>query len=88
MGGLAGINGDKGNSISLNNLKLSGIIFGEDKRYAIFSFPDGTTIRYSEDTIIRNDLMLLDIFIDRVYIKLGEQEYSIDMKNNIIKVDG
>ncbi len=87
-GGLAGINGDKGNSISLNNLKLSGIIFGEDKRYAIFSFPDGTTIRYSEDTIIRNDLMLLDIFIDRVYIKLGEQEYSVDMKNNIIKVDG
>ena len=87
-GGLAGINGDKGNAISLNNLKLSGIIFGEDKRYAIFSFADGTTIRYSEDTIIRNDLMLLDIFIDRVYIKLGEQEYSVDMKNNIIKVDG
>ena len=85
---LKGTNGVTGNSISLNNLKLSGIIFGEDKRYAIFSFPDGTTIRYSEDTIIRNDLMLLDIFIDRVYIKLGEQEYSVDMKNNIIKVDG
>ena len=32
--------------------------------------------------------MLLDIFIDRVYIKLGEQEYSVDMKNNIIKVEG
>ena len=87
-GGLAGINGDKGNSISLNNLKLSGIIFGEDKKYAIFSFPDGTTIRYGENTIIRNDLILLDIFLDRVYIKLGEQQYSIDMKNNITKADG
>tara|TARA_B100001057_G_C22708169_1_gene894601 strand:+ start:638 stop:1045 length:408 start_codon:yes stop_codon:yes gene_type:complete len=87
-GGLAGTNDGTGNSISLDNLKLSGIIFGEDKRFAIFSFPDGTTIRYSEDTIIRNDLILLDIFIDRVYIKLGEQEYSVDMKNNIIKVQG
>ena len=87
-GGLTGANEEAGNSISLNNLKLSGIIFGEVKKYAIFSFPDGSTIRYEEDTIIRNDLMLLDIFLDRVYIKLGEQEYSIDMKNNIIKVDG
>ena len=75
-------------TISLDNLKLTGIIFGEVKRYAIFSFPDGTTVRYGEDTIIRSDLMLLDIFIDRVYIKLGEQEYSVDMKNNIIKVEG
>ena len=85
---LTGTNEVTGNSISLNNLKLSGIIFGEDKKYAIFSFPDGTTIRYGENTIIRNDLMLLDIFLDRVYIKLGEQQYSIDMKNNIIKADG
>ena len=87
-GGLSGTNNEIGNSISLDNLKLSGIIFGEAKRYAIFSFPDGTTVRYSEDTIIRSDLMLLDIFIDRVYIKLGEQEYSVDMKNNIMKVEG
>ena len=87
-GGSVGTNEETGNSISLNNLKLSGIIFGEVKKFAIFSFPDGTTIRFAEDTIIRNDLMLLDIFLDRVYIKLGEQEYSIDMKNNIIKVDG
>ena len=87
-GGLMSANDGKGNSISLDNLKLSGIIFGEVKRYAIFSLPDGTTVRYGEDTIIRSDLMLLDIFIDRVYIKLGEQEYSVDMKNNIIKVEG
>ena len=32
--------------------------------------------------------MLLDIFIDHVYIKLDEQEYSIDMKNNIVKAEG
>ena len=88
VGGLAGTNEGTGNSISLNNLKLSGVILGEDKKFAIFSFPDGTTIKYGENTIIRNDLMLLDIFLDRVYIKLGEQEYSINMKNNIIKADG
>jgi len=87
-GSLSGTNNGTGNSISLDNLKLSGIVFGEDKKFAIFSFPDGTTVRYSEDTIIRSDLMLLDIFIDRVYIKLDEQEYSVDMKNNIIKVEG
>ena len=88
VGGLAGTSGETGNSISINNLKLSGVILGEDKKFAIFSFPDGTTIRYGENTIIRNDLMLLDVLLDRVYIKLGEQEYSIDMKNNIIKADG
>ena len=87
-GGLSGTNNEIGNSISLDNLKLSGIIFGEAKRYAIFNLPDGTTVRYGEDTIIRSDLMLLDIFIDRVYIKLGEQEYSVDMKNNITEVEG
>ena len=75
-------------AISLNNLKLSGIIFGESTRYAIFSFPDGTTVKYEEDSIIQTNLMLLDIFIDRVYIKLGEQEYSVDMKNNIVEVEG
>ena len=87
-GSLMSTNDGKGNSISLDNLKLSGIIFGEAKRYAIFNLPDGTTVRYGEDTIIRSDLMLLDIFIDRVYIKLGEQEYYVDMKNNIVEVEG
>ena len=77
-----------GKAISLNNLKLSGIIFGESIRYAIFSFPDGTTVKYEEDSIIQTNLMLLDIFIDHVYIKLDEQEYSIDMKNNIVKAEG
>ena len=77
-----------GKAISLNNLKLSGIIFGETTKYAIFSFPDGTTVKYKEDSIIRTNLMLLDIFIDHVYIKLDEQEYSIDMKNNIVKAEG
>ena len=77
-----------GKAISLNNLKLSGIIFGESTRYAIFSFPDGTTVKYEEDSIIQTNLMLLDIFIDHVYIKLDEQEYSIDMKNNIVKAEG
>ena len=83
-----GASDGSGKAISLNNLKLSGIIFGESTRYAIFSFPDGTTVKYEEDSIIQTNLMLLDIFIDHVYIKLDEQEYSIDMKNNIVKAEG
>tara|TARA_B100000963_G_scaffold240177_1_gene210071 strand:+ start:4917 stop:5324 length:408 start_codon:yes stop_codon:yes gene_type:complete len=83
-----GASDGSGNAITLNNLKLSGIIFGESTRFAIFSFPDGTTVKYEEDSIIQTNLMLLDIFIDHVYIKLDEQEYSIDMKNNIVKAEG
>ena len=63
-------------------------LIGESKRFAIFSFPDGRTVRYEEDTIISNDFMILDIFPDRIFIKMNEVEYSLDLKNNLVKAEG
>ena len=96
-GGSAGGSGGDGlspdgvsqsNSVSLKNMKLNGVVIGESKRFAIFSFSDGRTIRYEEDTIISNDFMILDIFPDRIFIKMNEVEYSLDLKNNLIKAEG
>ena len=74
--------------VSLKNFKLNGVIIGESKKFAIFSFPDGRTVKYEEDTILSNNLMILDIFSDRVYIKINDVEHSIDLKNNLVKTEG
>ena len=97
-GGSAGGSGGEGlgpdgvsqsnNSVSLKNMKLNGVVIGESKRFAIFSFPDGRTVRYEEDTILSNDFMILDIFPDRIFIKMNEVEYSLDLKNNLVKAEG
>lgn len=79
---------DNGNASLIDNLKLNGIIKGGKKRFAIFSLPDGRTVRYEENTVVNPDLMVLDIFIDRVYLKINEEEYSIDLLNQITKVEG
>ncbi len=71
----------------LNNLKLVGIIKGEEKRFAIFSSPEGRSIRYTEDTIVDVNLMILDIFVDHIYFKSNEEEYSINLDNVIRKVN-
>ena len=61
---------------------------GEEKNIAIFSSPDGRSVRYSEDTIINPNLMILDIFDDHIYFKSNEQEYTIDLNNNKTKSEG
>ena len=71
----------------LNNLKLVGIIKGEEKRFAIFSSPDGRSVRYTEDTIVDVNLMILDIFADHIYFKSNEEEYSVNLDNIIRKVN-
>ena len=72
----------------LNNLKLVGIIKGEDKNIAIFSSPDGRSVRYLEDTIVNPNLMILEIFDNHIYFKSNGQEYTIDLNNNIAKSEG
>ena len=72
----------------LNNLKLVGIIKGEDKNIAIFSSPDGRSVRYLEDTIVNPNLMILEIFDNHIYFKSNGQEYTIDLNNNIMKSEG
>ena len=80
-------NVDNGGAGSLlNNLKLVGIIKGEEKRFAIFSSPDGRSVRYTEDTIADVNLMILDIFADHIYFKSNEEEYSVNLDNVIRKV--
>ncbi len=79
--------GAQGSRSVLNNLKLVGIISGENKKFAIFSSPDGGSVRYSEDTIIDVNLMILDIFKDHVYFQSNEVEYSVNLDNIIRKVD-
>ena len=81
-------NVDNGSAGSLlNNLKLVGIIKGEEKRFAIFSSPDGRSVRYTEDTIVDVNLIILDIFGDHIYFKSNEEEYSVNLDNVIRKVN-
>ena len=86
-GAIGSSNIDNGGAGSLlNNLKLVGIIKGEEKRFAIFSSPDGRSVRYTEDTIVDINLMILDIFADHIYFKSNEEEYSVNLDNVIRKV--
>ena len=73
-------------SVSLKNLKLSGVIVGKNKKFAIFNLPDGRTARYEEDTIISDDLMILDVFTDGIFIKMNQIEYSLDLNNKLSEV--
>lgn len=87
-GTMGSSNADNGGAGSLlNNLKLVGIIKGEEKRFAIFSSPDGRSVRYTEDTIVDVNLMILDIFVDHIYFKSNEEEYSVNLDNVIRKVN-
>ena len=87
-GTMGGGNVNSGGAGSLlNNLKLVGIIKGEEKRFAIFSSPDGRSVRYTENSIVDINLMILDIFVDHIYFKSNEEEYSVNLDNVIRKVN-
>ena len=87
-GKMGGGNVNSGGAGSLlNNLKLVGIIKGEEKRFAIFSSPDGRSVRYTENSIVDINLMILDIFVDHIYFKSNEEEYSVNLDNVIRKVN-
>ena len=86
-GNTVGGSGEQQSNSLLNNLKLVGIIKGEDKKFAIFSSPDGRSVRYAEDTIVNINLMIMDIYDDHIYFKSNEQEYTVDLKNIITKAE-
>ena len=52
----------KSNNGLLNNMRLVGIIIGENKKIAIFSAPDGGAFKYEENEAITDTTILLDIF--------------------------
>tara|TARA_B100000989_G_scaffold294690_1_gene274252 strand:+ start:4887 stop:5318 length:432 start_codon:yes stop_codon:yes gene_type:complete len=85
--GLSSDSQNPSNSVSLKNLKLSGVIISQNKNFAIFSYPDGRTVKYEEDTILSSNIMLLDIFFDGVYIKMNDLNYSLDLNNNLLQVE-
>ena len=75
----------KSNNGLLNNMRLVGIIIGENKNIAIFSAPDGGAFKYEENEAITDTTLLLEIFNDVVFVQDGENKiWEVDM-NNIIK---
>ena len=69
----------------LNNMRLVGIIIGENNKIAIFSAPDGEAFKYEENEAITDTTLLLEIFNDAVIVQDEENKiWEVDM-NNIIK---
>tara|TARA_B100001123_G_scaffold423429_1_gene533586 strand:+ start:426 stop:851 length:426 start_codon:yes stop_codon:yes gene_type:complete len=73
------------NSGLLNNMRLVGIVIGENKSIAIFSAPDGGAFKYKENEDITETTILLEIFNDFVIVQDGENNIFEVYMNNIIK---
>ena len=69
----------------LNNMRLVGIIIGENKKIAIFSAPNGGAFKYEENEDITESTTLLEIFNDFVIVQDGENNMFEVYMNNIIK---
>ena len=75
----------KSNNGLLNNMRLVGIIIGENKKIAIFSAPDGGAFKYEENEAITDTTLLLEIFNDVVIVQDEENKIWVVDMNNIIK---
>ena len=75
----------KSNNGLLNNMRLVGIIIGENNKIAIFSAPDGGAFKYEENEAITDTTLLLEIFNDVVFVQDGENKIWEVYMNNIIK---
>ena len=73
------------NSGLLNNMRLVGIIIGENNNIAIFSAPDGGAFKYEENEAITDTTLLLEIFNDVVIVQDEENNKFEVYMNNIIK---
>ena len=73
------------NSGLLNNMRLVGIIIGENKKIAIFSAPDGGAFKYEENEAITDTTLLLEIFSDVVIVQDEENKIWEVYMNNTIK---
>ena len=69
----------------LNNMRLVGMIIGENKKIAVFAAPDGRTFKYEENEAITDTTILLDIFNDVVIVQDEENNKFEVYMNNIIK---
>ena len=69
----------------LNNMRLVGMIIGENKKIAVFAAPDGRTFKYEENEAITDTTLLLEIFNDVVIVQDEENNKFEVYMNNIIK---
>ena len=81
---------ETGDSVSsnnglLNNMRLVGVIVGENKKIAIFSAADGGAYKYEEDQAITSTTTLIEIFSEVVIVQDGENNLFEVYMNNIIK---
>ena len=69
----------------INDLKLVGTILGKNKKIAIFSARDGSSLKYKENQYITDTVMLLKIMHNLVIVQdANNKRYEMYM-NNIIK---
>ena len=69
----------------LNNMRLVGIIIGENNKIAVFSAADGQTYKYEENEAITETTTLIEIFNDVVIVQDAENNMFEVYMNNIIK---
>ena len=69
----------------LNNMRLVGVIIGENKKLAVFSSADGGAYKYEEDQAITSTTTLIEIFSEVVIVQDGENNLFEVYMNNIIK---
>ena len=69
----------------LNNMRLVGIITGENKQIAVFSAADGGAYKYEEDQAITDTTTIRDIYSDFVIVQDGANNFFEVYMNNIIK---
>ena len=73
----------------MNNMKLTGTIFGENKRIAVLSMPDGRVLKFEENSYITNEIFLMDVLTDLIIIKIGDKdEYEVYMNSQIKPREG
>ena len=69
----------------LNNMRLVGVIIGENKKLAVFSSADGGVYKYEEDQAITSTTTLIEIFSEVVIVQDKENNLFEVYMNNIIK---
>ena len=69
----------------LNNMRLVGIIIGENNKIAVFSAADGGVFKYEENQAITDTTTIRDIYSEVVIVGDGENNLFEVYMNNVIK---
>ena len=69
----------------LNNMRLVGIIIGENNKIAVFSAADGGAFKYEENQAITDTTTIRDIYSEVVIVEDGENNLFEVYMNNVIK---